>query len=170
MDLFPQETEQKRYPLEYAELEARDLAHALEPFCHRIEIAGSIRRRRPDVHDIDIVVIPGANLSRFFERNGVAPKGGDKIVTFRWGGIPVDLYIADGRTWPTLFLIRTGSKGHNIMMCRRAREMNMCLHAGGTGLEEAADCHDVRFVDIATEHDIFHTLGLPYKEPWEREI
>jgi DNA polymerase/3'-5' exonuclease PolX len=30
----------------------------LAPYCERIEVAGSIRRRRPFVHDIDVVVIP----------------------------------------------------------------------------------------------------------------
>jgi DNA polymerase/3'-5' exonuclease PolX len=47
-----------RFPLADAEIVARDLLVALAPACERIEIAGSIRRRRPDVGDVEIVYVP----------------------------------------------------------------------------------------------------------------
>lgn len=52
------ETDQPRWPLAQAEPIARELAAQLAPACERIEIAGSIRRRRPDVGDIEIVYVP----------------------------------------------------------------------------------------------------------------
>ena len=47
-------------PLELAKADrqAEQLAVWLEPYCERIQVAGSIRRRRPLCNDIDLVVIP----------------------------------------------------------------------------------------------------------------
>jgi DNA polymerase/3'-5' exonuclease PolX len=45
-------------PIDEARAVAGDLASVLELACVRIEIAGSIRRRKPVVHDIEIVAIP----------------------------------------------------------------------------------------------------------------
>ncbi len=47
-----------RLPLERAEPLARELVDRITPACQRIEVAGSIRRRAPDVGDIEIVAIP----------------------------------------------------------------------------------------------------------------
>jgi len=44
--------------LERAQRIAESLKHDLEPFCHRIEIGGSIRRKKPEVKDIELVCIP----------------------------------------------------------------------------------------------------------------
>ena len=53
------DTEAKvRIPLAQAEEYAAEIVGLLAPACSRIEIAGSIRRRRPDVGDIEIVCIP----------------------------------------------------------------------------------------------------------------
>ena len=48
----------ERWPLAKAEHWAGLIVDQLRPFCHRIEIAGSIRRRRPDVGDVEIVLVP----------------------------------------------------------------------------------------------------------------
>src|SRR5205823_12049549 len=47
-------------PLAQAEKHAAKILAELAPFCERIEIAGSIRRRRPTVNDIDFVALPHA--------------------------------------------------------------------------------------------------------------
>jgi DNA polymerase/3'-5' exonuclease PolX len=44
--------------LERAQIIANQVKEKLEPYCERIETAGSIRRRRPWVKDIDLVCIP----------------------------------------------------------------------------------------------------------------
>lgn len=53
-----------RMTLLQAEKYAERIVTWLAPFCHRIEVAGSIRRERPDVGDIDIVCIPKTEDSR----------------------------------------------------------------------------------------------------------
>jgi DNA polymerase/3'-5' exonuclease PolX len=46
--------------LEEALALAKTVLEVLAPFCERVEVAGSIRRLRPEVNDIDIVAIPQA--------------------------------------------------------------------------------------------------------------
>jgi DNA polymerase/3'-5' exonuclease PolX len=48
----------KKLPLEAASIVAEAFCHHLEPHAERIEVAGSIRRRKPEVGDIEIVMIP----------------------------------------------------------------------------------------------------------------
>lgn len=48
----------QRIPLARAEVLAEEVVDLLDASCERIEIAGSIRRRRPDVGDIELVVVP----------------------------------------------------------------------------------------------------------------
>jgi DNA polymerase (family 10) len=145
---------------------------ALRPHCARIEVAGSLRRRRPEVGDLDLVVLHPDGF-RFLEAimtlYGRRPEkmGRKYICLTNFRGIQVDLYLADDLTWATLLLIRTGSKQHNIKLCQRALQEGYRLHANGAGLER------VRFpgqiLAVETERQVFEALGLPYKEPWERE-
>ena len=51
-------SEKTRIPLAEAEGLAAEVVALLAPYCERIEVAGSIRRRRPDVGDIEIVCVP----------------------------------------------------------------------------------------------------------------
>ena len=70
------------------------------------------------------------------------------------------------------YLFRTGSAGHNIRLCTRAKNMGMKLHANGTGLFkiEAQGCEGVEvLIANESEEQIFAALGLPYKPPEERE-
>lgn len=51
-------TTKTRIPLATARQVADKLVAQLAPFCERIEVAGSIRRQKPDVGDIELVAIP----------------------------------------------------------------------------------------------------------------
>ena len=153
--------------------DAQDIAArivtALAPFCARIEVAGSLRRRRPDVNDLDFVVRPKTQVlcvKALWDLYGRKPdKLGTKyIMLANFDGIQVDCYLATPCTWVTLLLIRTGSREHNILLCQRAKQRGLRLHADGRGLEGFGG-----FCSAETEQDIFEALGLPYREPWERE-
>ncbi len=86
--------------------------------------------------------------------------------------------MATPETWATLLLVRTGSKEHNISLCKRALSMHMKLHADGSGLyrlggmvatKGAADgSREEIMIAGDTEESIFDKLELKYKEPWER--
>lgn len=157
--------------------DAQDIAErvvtALAPACDRIEVAGSLRRRRSDVHDIDLVLIPRDRLAflillmELYERK--PEKIGEKYVMLKsFDGIQVDLYLATPDTWATLLLIRTGSKAHNIRLAQRAKDLGWRLKANGDGIDGPLDATGAP-LKMQSEVDIFRTLNLPYREPWERE-
>lgn len=138
----------------------------LEPYCSRIAVAGSVRRQRPKVHDVDIVLIPGDPWSLMAILRQYGAKGGDKIQKLSWKVMPVDIYFADERSWATLLLIRTGSMEHNIMMCSKAKEIGYQLKANGSGLLN----RDGQRIAGESEESIFAALGMRYKEPKAREL
>ena len=145
------------------------IVNALAPFCQRIEVAGSFRRRKSEVGDLDFVVIPKTQVlfvKAVWDLYGRKPeKCGDKyLMLASFDGIQVDFYLATPETWPTLWLIRTGSAEHNILLCARAKQVGLRLHADGRGLEWFGG-----FLRAESEQDIFDALDLPYREPWERE-
>jgi len=155
--------------LEKAKKIAAEVINRLSPYCKKIEVAGSVRRRRPSPRDIDIVLIPSDPWNLEAEVLALArplqPKlSGEKLKRFSFNGAQVDLYYATVETWATLLLIRTGSTENNIRLCSRAKEMGWHLAASGDGL------FDETGMRIAgdTEHSIFQALGLEYEEPWER--
>ncbi|MGH8136491.1 MAG: hypothetical protein ACRER4_09085, partial [Steroidobacteraceae bacterium] len=125
------------------------------------------------VGDIDLVVLP-AGGNRLMVRNrlwklyeGRPEKFGDKYICLKnYRGIQVDVYLADEHTFPTLLLIRTGSKEHNILLCMRAQELGLHLNANGHGLTDRASGQPL---SVLSESDLFRHLKMPYKEPWERE-
>ncbi len=162
---------------------ANDIFDKLKFYCDRIEIAGSIRRKRKFCHDIDLVCIP-SNQGQFIyqlQQLGKVKVGGQKLIRVDLNehpGFPLDIYIATPETWATLLLIRTGSKEHNIRLCKLAQQKGMKLHADGSGLfrlggmvatGDAAD-GDREEIRIAgdTEESIFQALGIPYLPPEKR--
>lgn len=165
--------------LEEAEKIAADIVRELSPLADRIEIVGSIRRRRPAVHDIDIILIPKEGKAESLKDQCLAwqplfstcpaPKWGDKLASFWYDDkIQVDLYFANDYTWPILKLIRTGSKEHNVKLCMVSANKGMKLKADGSGLFR--DRLETERVDgIKDEADIFAALGLRYVEPEDRE-
>jgi DNA polymerase/3'-5' exonuclease PolX len=146
---------------------AEEVIQRLKPFCSRIEIAGSIRREKPLCRDIDIVLIPAnqGQLAVALMELGQKIKSGPAIHSRIFRGQQVDVYIANEKTWPTILLIRTGSKEHNIKLCSRAKVLALKLHADGSGI--TLD-NGEPWGEIRTESDVFAALQLPYVEPQKR--
>jgi len=156
-------------PLERAEKSAEAIIERLKPYCKRIEVAGSIRRKRPRVHDIDLVLIPSDPWNLHTEILGLcqpmpATMSGSKIMRIQVNGTSVDIYFADETTWATLLLIRTGSKENNIRLCSTAKRKGWKLHADGSGLFD----ENGQRIAGDTEQSIYAALSLPYQEPEER--
>jgi DNA polymerase (family 10) len=152
---------------------ALEIVHSLEPFCHQIEVVGSIRRCKPQVGDIDIILIrrdPWA-VSTMIQEWGAPIVHGTKIERVKYKGVNVDFYFASRETWATLLLIRTGSKENNIRLCSYAKEHYMKLRADGSGLFKInPDCEAdfERPIVCNSELQIYQALGLPYQRPEER--
>jgi len=159
--------------LGYATEMANRLVALLEPCCERIAVAGSIRRKRPQVKDIDLVIITGSlsglgiTLLRYGE---ILTKrrldSTTRIIKYRFRGVLVEIYMANPQTWPMLLLVRTGSVSHNQMLAMRARSRGLKFKANGDGILDA----DGRRISADTEESIFEALGMKYVPPEEREI
>ena len=101
------------------------LRQQLAPYCERIEIAGSIRRRKPECGDIELVAIPKIEpvvdllgetvdqrslLDQVLLDRYTVLKGKDKYKQVLVDDVPVDIFIQpDPATWGVNFAIRTGS-------------------------------------------------------------
>lgn len=157
----------ERIALERAVKIARAVVKHLAPYCRKIEVAGSVRRKKPWVNDIDFVLIPDDlwNLHHEIKGLGQVKVGGSKIMRVMYGSTQLDFYFADEKTWATLLLIRTGSAENNIRLATRAKQIGKHLAASGDGL------FNKKGERIAgdTERSIYDALGLPWQEPWERD-
>ena len=152
--------------LSQAEIIARQVVDHLAPFCQRVAVVGSIRRRKPFPRDIDILLIPGnqGRLLVALQGLGTLKYGGQKAMQCSYQGEQVDVYFATPETWATLLLIRTGSAAHNVRLATRAKRRGWRLHADGRGLFDQIG----RRLAGETEEAFFEALELPYAEPWER--
>ncbi|MBA7616933.1 hypothetical protein ES703_24236 [subsurface metagenome] len=152
--------------LERAEKIAEAVVKRLRPYCKRIEVAGSVRRKKPWVNDVDLVLIPSDlwNLHHEIMGLGMVKMSGNKIMRVMVGSTQVDIYVASEETWATLLLIRTGSTENNIRLCSLAKKKGWHLAASGDGL------FDERGERIAgdSEESIYEALDLPWQEPEER--
>ena len=146
----------------------------LEPHCYRVEIAGSIRRKKPEVKDIEIVAIPQPYEVGLFE-SGIAS------VVNRWEkvkgelpcrytqrllpeGIKLDLFFAEPDNWGLIFAIRTGSADYSHKVL--ATEWYKQGYMSRGGYLYAND----RKVIIREEIDLFKRLGLAFVDPENRNI
>lgn len=146
---------------------ASEIVKILEPYCERIQVVGSIRRQRPVVNDIDLVLVPGdrGELDQAIMRLGKVSMSGRKIsrVTMD-GNVQVDIYHATPETFAALLLIRTGSKENNIRLCSLAKKQGWRLFANGEGLFNERS----ERISGDSEESIYKALGIAYQEPWER--
>ncbi len=145
---------------------AEEVIRRLSPYCSKIQVAGSIRRQKPIVRDVDIVLIPSDlwNLNSEIMRLGLPRVAGGKLRRVIFKGVQVDLYLATPEIWATLLLIRTGSVQNNICLCSLAKKKGCHLAASGDGLFNKYG----QRIAGDTESSIYEALGLPYQEPWER--
>ncbi len=170
-------------PLEKARTLALKVMDVLRPACVQIETAGSIRRGRPMVGDIDLVCLPrpeqGAaeELARLFatcaEMGGMMTNGGfSKRCLLRKSRFQCDLWIAHHNTgdlfaplpcnWGAMLLTYTGSPAHNMKVVARAKELGHTFRPGHGVVEESGRVHSV------TEAEIFEVLQWDFVEPKDR--
>jgi DNA polymerase/3'-5' exonuclease PolX len=113
-------------PIVNAKIIAQRIIDKMTPFCEKIEVAGSVRREKETVGDIEIVAIPKIlNIEDLFGNNsgtqiyfpgfnfseiGTIIKGGNKYKQIDAGVAVVDLFIViPPAEWGVIFTIRTGN-------------------------------------------------------------
>lgn len=172
-----------RIPLARAAEIADRVLCQLTPHCHLISIAGSIRRGRPTIGDIEIVCVPKAYLATPLFSSGIA------TVVEQWpkikGGLPcrytqrllpsgmkLDLFMPDPRGYGLQLAIRTGS----AEWCRQVlapawvkagyRSEGGVLH---TRVDEDWPDNWDATVPTPDERKLFELIGLPWVDPKDRE-
>jgi len=151
--------------LEDARSIANNFVSEIKEFCEKVEIAGSIRRQKLEVNDIDIVLIPKLkeHLIQKIRNISKVEVQGKKLIRIEYSGIQIDIYFATKETWGILLLVRTGSKEHNIKLCQ---------HAIGKGMKLSSEKGLIKGNEVIarkTEEEIFKALGMNYIKPEDRK-
>lgn len=164
----------KRFPLSSVSSDVEAVLKAIRglPKVEEAEAAGSYRRKKETVGDIDILVAvkkPTETLAHdiaegikhlpIVER--VIAAGGTRIAFDLKSKLRVDIRIVSVKEWGSALLYFTGSKEHNISLRRRAIDRGMKLNEYGLYADE-------KLIASATEKDIYTALDLPWIEPKER--
>jgi DNA polymerase (family 10) len=136
----------------------------------RVELAGSARRWKETVGDLDLVASSTrpAELSdalvSFPGVESVVARGDTKTTVHLAGGLSVDLRVVPPAEFPSLLHHMTGSKEHNVRLRGVAREKGFTLSEWG--LERLSDGHKVA---LRTEDDVYRALGMQPVPPELRE-
>ncbi len=136
----------------------------------QISVAGSIRRRKATVRDIDILVTsknPKKVMNIFTsmpEVSRVLAKGPTKSAVILKNGIQADVRVVPEKSYGAALMYFTGSKEYNIRMREIAIRKGFKLNEYGL-----FDRNTGKFVAGATEEEVYKKLGLKYLRPEERE-
>ena len=160
--------------LKDAEKTANQVKTLVSFHCDRVEIAGSIRRQKPKVHDIDFVVTAKNDaewqkIPEELKRLKAKPNcSGNQLIKAylpcQNGLFQVDFYRAKPSTFGIHLLIRTGSADHNMWLAGYAILEGMRIKYS-EGLIK-----DNSVIAGETEKGVFEALGLSCPLPSEREI
>jgi len=138
----------------------------LKPYVKRIEIVGSIRRKAKNPVDIDLVIIPKNKESKEKINNLLRKKGnvleeGEQQASFKIQGVKVEIYYTTAEEWGATLLAYSSEFGAGIGLRVVAKKKGFKLNQHGLwkGSKRVAG---------RTEEEIYHALGRPYKEPWNR--
>lgn len=169
---------------------AEKIIKELAPACSKIAIAGSLRRKKPEVGDIEIVCIPKmkldlfdnpqgsildihleelARVRRIIKSDGKNKRWGDKWKSFHPAAKPeikVDLFITTSPEWGYTLTIRTGGKDFSRLCVTPKQQGGYLpghLRVGGCRLWEGATV-----LETPEERDFFRALGKEWVEPEDR--
>ena len=150
------------------------------------EIAGSLRRGRETIGDVDLICslknhaageIVSAKFVRFPEVERILGQGITKASVITSGGLQVDLRIVPPENFGAALLYFTGSKDHNVKLRSRAQEMGFTLNEWGLyklgeydkAQKKTGEAPTIQAVASKTESDVYSALDLKYIEPEMRE-
>jgi DNA polymerase (family X) len=132
--------------------------------------AGSLRRMRETIGDVDLLVAssdPEAVMDTFAGLEAIAEvpvRGPTRAAAITVTGVHVDLRVIEPGVWGAALLYFTGSKGHNVHLRRIARREGLKLSE--YGLTRVADG---MVLAAASETEIYERLGMCYIAPTLRE-
>ena len=166
-----------------AEIIAKWYMNQLAPFCERIQIAGSIRRRKAEVGDIELVAIPKKVMQAYLfdsepVRHPEFVETVEKLEKVRGDartgkytqrmlpeGIALDLFMASPENWGLILAIRTGSAAFIKELMIRLKRRGLCSE-DGTVKRKTEEGEET--ILTRCEKDVFELAGLKWIEPAER--
>ncbi len=167
-----------RFHLDVADQVAEQLMSQLQglPGVDKVTPAGSLRRGRETVGDVDVLVTGKccenekqreSVIARILELPGIAEvvaKGENKVSFKLRNGMQVDVRILPPDSFGAAMQYFTGSKNHNVSLRQRALKLGYTLNEYGL-----ARLKDEKRVAGKTEEEIYAKLGLDYIPPELRE-
>ena len=182
-----------RHALAAARSVAGELVQLLDPYCERLKVAGSVRRGRSTVHDVELLAIPkvarrldlfgdvaeelselDVYLDSLIDCGSLLHKRPNRLGRYTYGplnkllvhvptGIPVDIFSTTAENWGMALLVRTGPAQFNIRVMSRFRELGLRGHAYGGVTDRTG--HELACPDEAT---VFELLGWAFVESADR--
>ena len=140
------------------------------PGLKRLDPAGSFRRRRETIGDLDILAICGKGckvMDRFSKYGDVAEvlsRGETKSSVRLKCGLQVDVRVLEEGSYGAALHYFTGSKAHNVAVRERAKELGLKVSEYGVFRAK-----DEKRLSGADEEDVFKAVGLPFIPPELRE-
>ena len=149
----------------------------------KAEVAGSVRRRRPEVNDLDFVCVPILKIesdmlgqvvgmrdhtaetirARIHDEAWTPLKDGPSYFQWIAKGVQVDVWLVDPPTFISNLIYRTGSKEHNILIAERARKM-------GKEWRSTKGIYSLgKLLNVETEIEFYGKLHLPWMDPELRD-
>lgn len=145
----------------------------LHPEISRVTLAGSFRRARETVHDLDFLVatrepkLVCEDFTTLPQVESVIACGETKASVRLKNGIQCDLRAVSNAQFPFALLYFTGSKEHNVALRSLALKQGLSLNE--YGFTAVADAGKALPDDLHDERDIYRFLGLQYIDPELRE-
>ena len=140
------------------------------PGVARIEPAGSLRRRRPTIGDLDLLAAVDDPLPLIRALDGlpeverVVAAGTDKSSILLTDGPRVDLMVCPPAAWGTHLVHFTGSKEHNVALRGRALARGWSLSEKGFKVVDTGE-----LLLVATEEEVYARLEMAWVPPEIRE-
>jgi len=146
----------------------------LAPDCERIEIAGSLRRKKDFIGDIEIVCIPkpfdvglfASGIAKTVDqwqkvKGEVTGKYTQRILP---EGVVLDLFMVNPESWGLQLAIRTGSAdfSHKVLACGWVKAGYKC--------EDGLLRRFGGIVQVREERDLFNLIGLEWVDPMDRSL
>jgi DNA polymerase/3'-5' exonuclease PolX len=198
-------TEKRKWPAALGWQIGRTLVEMMRPYVQvetargdsrptsYIAVAGSLRRGKEEVGDVEILYVPrfgpikkygemfestgsladnyinslvGSKLEKRLNVEGHTTWGNqNKLAVHKATGMPVDLFATTVENWWVSLVIRTGPKDFNIALIQSARNRGLQLNAYGTFTELATG--DRLYPE--SEREVFDMAGMAWVEPEDRK-
>jgi DNA polymerase/3'-5' exonuclease PolX len=189
-------SDKTKWPIEVARVVADGLGLALAPYCEpeRCVIAGSMRRQKPEVGDIELVYVPrkvvgmgdlfepaslvDEVLARMLEERVIAKRlnvkgsemwgASNKLGVHVPSGIPVDFFATTEASFWNYLVCRTGGAENNVALASAAKRRGWQWNPYGEGFSRPRGLGPPEIAPMHSEREVFAFARLPWLEPEER--